>query len=212
MKQDVSLRHVVTFGLPVLGLLIAVAAYFMMVSPQKSKASHLSDQISEAQLALAAVKPKQALPKSIGAADLFRLTKAMPDTDDMPGILLDLSRVAHATHVSITSVNPSPDLPGALGYGSLPMNVIVNGKFADVSRFLGRLRKQVYTTANGNVHADGRLIVASNVQLNSSDGKTVAATVTLNAFVFGVAAPAAPPSTSTDTTATTTTATTTSSG
>jgi uncharacterized membrane protein YvbJ len=63
-------------------LLIALIGYFALVKPQKTKAASLSTQIAEqdkqiidARALLAKAKDAQ----KVRVADLFRLTKAMPD-------------------------------------------------------------------------------------------------------------------------------------
>src|SRR5205085_1614089 len=78
-------------------LFVAVAGYFVLVKPQKGKATDLSteiaaqdQQISEARALLAQAKHAQ----KFRVADLFRLTKAMPDQPDEAGIVLELSNVA----------------------------------------------------------------------------------------------------------------------
>ena len=67
-------------------LLLAIVGYFVAVKPQKSKASSLSaqiaakdSQISDARALLAKAKDAQ----KVRVADLFRLTKAMPDSSSL---------------------------------------------------------------------------------------------------------------------------------
>src|SRR5438105_7748173 len=114
-----------------------------MVAPQKSKANHLADEITGAQAALIAAHQKPVKTAPVHAVELFRLTKAMPDTNDVPGLLLDLSRLAKASNVSIQSITPAAQVALAQGYGALPVNIVVDGTFAQVSNFLQRVRRQV---------------------------------------------------------------------
>src|SRR2546430_12406493 len=69
-------------------LLLAVIGYFALVKPQKSKAASLTteiaaqdNQITQARALLAKAKNAQ----KVRVADLFRLTKAMPDPADAAG-------------------------------------------------------------------------------------------------------------------------------
>src|SRR5204863_9677921 len=122
---------------------IGLIGYLALVSPQKSKSHQATEQIQALQAQLLALHQKPPKPISPQAVDLFRLVKAMPDSNDMPGILRDLSRLARSSKVRIQTVTPADQVPLTLGYGALPLTVSLEGKFGDVSRFLARLRTQV---------------------------------------------------------------------
>jgi Tfp pilus assembly protein PilO len=196
-----SKEKLVLYGVPVFGLLIGVAGYFALVAPQKATSHRLDAEIQAAEARPVpggqVHSPKQPL---VHAADLFRLTKAMPDSDDIAGVLDGLSRLTQASSTTIQSVQPSPVVPLTGGYGALPLNVVVAGRFADIAGFLEHLRQQVTLGKSGALHVDGRLLVVNNVQLATTDGSSVTATLSLDAFVYGVA----PPPTTTTTTTTTT--------
>ena len=197
LKLDKKL--VLTVGLPVFGLLIGLIGYFALVSPQKGKTHRASEQVQALQAQLLALHGPPPKPVSPQAVDLFRLVKAMPDTDDMPGILRDLSRLARVSKVRIQTVQPSVQVPLPVGYAAVPLTVALEGKFGNVSTFLTRLRGQV-RVGEKNLYVTGRLLIPNQIQLTSKDGGTVTATLNLDAFVYGVAPPPAPTST-TETTA-----------
>jgi hypothetical protein len=206
-KSSLSKEKVALIAVPALGLILGLLGYLVLVSPQKSKAAHLATQLDAArtQVVTAKARPKPVVP-SAHAADIFRLTKAMPDSSDFSGVLLELARVARESSVSLQSVKPSPAVPMTQGYGALPLDVTVDGTFGHVSGFLQRLRQAVSIDRRGRLHVTGRLIVADQVGLTSSDGRTVQATLSMNAFVYGLTPPPAPTTTdATDTTQTTTT-------
>jgi hypothetical protein len=194
-KVSLSRRNLLLYGLPVFGLLLGLTGHFALVAPQKAKAQQLQSQLAsvQAQVDAASHKPanrvKHPKPKSVDASDLFQLTKAMPDSNDMPGILLDLSKLAAASNVSIASVTPSAIVPLS-GYGALPLSVVLTGKFDQVAGFLRRLRGQVAVRKNGRPDAAGRLFVTNEVQMTSTDGSSVSATLNLDAFVYGAGTPA----------------------
>jgi Tfp pilus assembly protein PilO len=193
-------RKAVLFGLPIFGLLIGMVGYFVLVSPQKARSHRASEQLAslEAQLLAAQKTPPKHAP--VQAVDLFRLVKAMPDTNDMPGILRNLDRVARASHVSIQTVTPGAQVALPAGYGALSLTVAMEGTFTNISSFLSKLREQV-RIGEKNLYVTGRLLVPNQVQMTSKDGKSVIATLTVDAFVYGVAPPPAP--TTTDGTTTT---------
>jgi len=101
MKMELTRQQLLAVGLASVGLLLGLGSYVLLVAPQKSKAVALAGAVDAAQSSLFVVqhhphvqKPK---PPVVEAADLFRLTKAMPDSPDVPGILLSLMRLAKAS-------------------------------------------------------------------------------------------------------------------
>jgi Tfp pilus assembly protein PilO len=220
VKTSARLRVVVP---PLVVLLLGVVGYLAAVAPERSHASSLSKQITSAQSQLTAAGGAQATkgPK-IRVADTFRLTKAMPDQLDMAGMILDLSRIAEASHVTFQSVQQTSGPTQATGYEEIPLTLGFQGRFADLSSFLQRLR-QLVAVRNGELEATGRLFIVDSFEFSNSDTKQprmnlVKATLNVSAFVFGSAAGAQPASataggttstTSTTTTSSTTTSTTT---
>jgi hypothetical protein len=201
-------------------LLVAAAGWFLLVSPQRSRAAELADetqsveaQISEArraEIALGDAKP-------IAVADLFRLTKAMPDDNDMAGVMLELSQVAGETGIVFEQIVPQPTL-AAGAFRAQPIQLVFTGNFYELSDFLYRLRNLV-SVQRGRLLANGRLFAVDKLQFVESDEKfpNIKALLTVSAFLYGTGPVAgAPPvatstptttSTATDTTATTTTTT-----
>jgi Tfp pilus assembly protein PilO len=212
MKTKLSQQQMLAVGLAVFGLVLGLGSYMILVAPQKSKAVALSGAVEAAQSSLYVVqhhphghvqKPK---PPAVEAADLFRLTKAMPDSQDVPGILLAMMRLANASSLDLISVQPAlnPPAQNPIGYTAVPVSVSLRGKFANVANFLQRLRESV-VVSDGHLKVTNRLFIPSLITLSTSaDGLTVDATISLNAFVYGKPAPVTPV---TDTTATDTTAT-----
>lgn len=187
------------------GLLLFVAAWFLLVSPQRSKANELATQVAASQDELSqrrAAAARPAVAVNVKPSDLYRLTKALPNDTDMPSILLDVDRTARRNHLSFTSLTPAPQIPGT-SYISQPVAVVVQGRFSALSSFLGDLRRLV-TVRGGRLDARGRLYSVSKVDITAPDGgnfPVVKATVTLNAYTFNPVPPAASsstPSTSTD--------------
>jgi Tfp pilus assembly protein PilO len=170
--------------LVVVGLVAAAAAGFLvLIAPQRSSTADVERQVEATQVqidrlrALAATPATPAEPQAaVDAAELFRLVKAMPDSVDMAGVLLELDRVATDTGIVFDAITPR-QLTAAPGYQVLPVDVTFEGNFYELSDFLFRLRTLVAVR-------DGKL---------SANGRRLTATLTINAFVLGEAAAAAPP-------------------
>jgi hypothetical protein len=186
------------------GLLVVIAGWLLLVSPQRSKAAELGAQVEASrtelsQRKLALVRPSSTV--TVKPSDLYRLTKALPNETDMSGILLEMSRVAGRDNLELSSVSPSPQLSGT-GYLQQPLAVVVQGRFANVSRFLGDLRSLV-SVRGGRLDARGRFYSVSRVDISAPEGTkafpTVKAAVTLNAYSFSAPVPSGTPAPSTTT-------------
>mgnify|MGYP000123683950 CR=1 FL=1 len=177
----------------------AIAAWFLLVGPQRSKASDLEERIAAVDSQIAVRKAELAQPRAkvkVRASDVFRLSKAIPNVTDMPGIILEVGRVARSHGVELQSLTPATAVP-LTGYTVQPVNVVLVGRFADVSAVLKDVRTLV-RLRKGRLDARGRLFSVDQVDLGepSEEGgfPLVQATLMLNAFVNGGAAPAPEPS------------------
>ena len=183
-------------GAVAVGLLVAVAGWMLLVSPAKSKASKLETQVQSTQAEIAtrraAIASKPKIRVDVRSSDLYRLTKAVPDRTDMPGVVLQLSRISKSTGVRFDSITPSQPIIGQ-GYNVQPLTVVVVGRFGNVNDFLHRLRKLV-TVRKQHLDARGRLFSIDGVTVGEDDKlhyPNVEASIVLNSFVYaGGSAPA----------------------
>jgi Tfp pilus assembly protein PilO len=179
----------------VLGLvLLAVVGWLAVIHPQRSKATSLAAEIAavrtEIQKNRLLARPKSTVA-AVRLADVFRLSKAMPTEVDMPGILLELNRVAGQAGITFDSI--SPQAPVATGpYQVIPVHVVFTGNYYELSDLLYRLRNLV-EVHDGKLATTGRLFTVDSVQFSESSEKfpKLEATMTINAFVYGAAAASA---------------------
>lgn len=193
MKKQVPIVAVIAPAL----LMVAAVGYFLLVKPKQDASGRLDEQIAELQLqvdaALAARHEPGRAAKAevtIRAADVFRLTKAMPNGDDMPGIMLELNGVASATGVEFLSITPAAPVPQT-GYTSVPINLTFEGSFYDLTDFLFRLRNLV-VVRDGELLAQGRLFTLTSLDLHEAEGgfPEIQAALTVTAYVYSPAPPA----------------------
>ena len=178
-------------GLIVLGFAVAgLGGWFMLISPQRSKAAELDTQIADANNAISAARALTLEAKKgaqIRVADLFRLTKAMPDQTDMPGILLQLTQVAEDSGISFEQITPSTTAMPVSGYLAIPITVEFQGNFYDLSDFLYRLRNLV-DVRRGALDATGRLFAIDSIEFAEASPPgfpEIRAHLVIDAFVFG---------------------------
>jgi hypothetical protein len=188
-----------------LGLLLAgLGGWFLLIGPQRSKATSLDHQIADTNDAISAARALTLEAKKgaqIRVADLYRLTKAMPDQVDMAGIILELNQVAEDSGISFEQITPSTTATPISGYLAIPITVEFQGNFYDLSDFLYRLRNLV-DVRRGALDATGRLFAIDEVDFAEAPPPPgfpqIRAHLVIDAFVFGTGtAPTVAPSTGT---------------
>jgi Tfp pilus assembly protein PilO len=182
-KTQVNTKALAAVGAGLLAF--AAAGYLLVLSPQKSKAKELTGQIVAAQQQLQAAQlASQVRPPADPRVDeLFRLTKAMPATPDMPGILLELARIADETGISFNSITPTAAV-SAGSYQTLPIEVTFAGNYYELSDFLFRLNNLV-ADRDGKLNVNGRLFTVDGVDFTKGDGSTLEATISTTAYIYG---------------------------
>jgi Tfp pilus assembly protein PilO len=201
VKRQIPLVAVIAPAL----LIVAAVGFFLLVKPKLDESGSLDGQIAELQLQVDTALAAQSKPaaETIKVADLFRLTKAMPDATDMPGVILELNEVAEATGVEFLSIAPQAPV-AKTGYQAVPIKLTFEGSYYDLTDFLFRLRNLV-TVRDGELAASGRLFTLDALDLHeASNGfPSIQAGLTVNAYMYtpAAAAPAAgatpPPTTNT---------------
>lgn len=194
----------------VVAVLVLAVGMFLVVLPQKSKAAKLAKETAatEQQILQARALAEQKPAEPIRYADLFKLVKAMPDQEDMTGIMLQLQQTAGDAGIEFDTIQPSTPV-AASGYTKVPIALTFAGSYYGLTDFLFRLRNLV-SVRGGALSATGRLFSVDTLDFSAGPNgfPQVTAKLQVNAYVYGMLpipgqapAPAAP----TDTTATTTT-------
>ena len=194
MKRKLSPRAL--YAVVIGGVLVyALAFWFVAVSPKRAEASALEDEVAALQVTvagarLAAMPQKNDDTRPIEVADIFRLAKAMPSGTDMPGILLELSRIAEETGIEFQSVTPAAAVVTG-GFQKVPISLAFDGNFYELSDFLFRLRTLV-GVRGGELRAAGRLFSVESISFaESSKGfPQLGATLSVVAYVYGTDATA----------------------
>jgi len=193
------------FAIALAGLLVllGVAGWLILVSPNRTKAHTLSGTIKSEQSTLNKLKTTQpstakhpALSHAVSQALLT--SRALPNVTGMPQIVLQLSRIATLENVSLDSITPQPTVQYS-GYVAVPISIQLSGQFFGVQGFLQQLLKQV-TTGKSGVKATGRLYDVLNVTIQTSPTPPkVTATVLIQAFQYSAVVLPPPGSTTTTT-------------
>jgi hypothetical protein len=206
-------------------LVVLIAGWLLLVSPQRSKAADLGVKTDQTQGQVLSTQAYVDSPSTKRAVhDLKRLQRMLPDDPKMSQILRQLSGAAGVAGIQLNSITPTAAI-ASNGGAAVPIALAVTGHYFNLSRFLQLLRAQAATKGTVIV-GSGRLYSVDSIQFSgggtsatsagsggpsaSSDGTApISATLTLNAFIYNpaIATPpvAAPTTPSSDTGATTTT-------
>ena len=169
-------------------LLAVVAGWFLLVSPKRVEAQRLQHEIDSTQAQIASYHTQSLAARGrtpIKVADLFRLSKAMPDRADMSGVLLQLNQIAADTGITFQSIAPQTSVPIS-GYQAMPIQLNFQGNFYNLADFLFRLRNLV-AVQHGQLSATGRLFAIDTLSFSQSQEgfPQIAATLVVDAFVYG---------------------------
>jgi hypothetical protein len=179
-------------------LILGLAGWFVLVSPENSKAAALDSQIGDANVHLATTQSFLQSPQSKqSVTDLRRLRRAIPDDMEMSEILRQLSWASRASGVRLESITPGQPVPST-GAQAVPITLSVKGRYFRLAKFMHLLRLEA-GVKDGKAHASGRLYGIDNIALSTGDqGGLITATLALNAFVSGPAPAPAVGSTTTE--------------
>jgi len=202
VKRQIPAAAVIAFAL----LIVSAIGFFLLVKPKMDESSTLDGRIAEFQskidVALAAQRASGG--EAIKVADLFRLTKAMPDTTDMSSVILELNAVATASGVEFISIAPQAPVAREGGFLAVPIKLTFEGSYYDLTDFLFRLRNLVIVR-DGELESSGRLFTLDALDLHegSVGFPQVQATITLSAYSYSPTPAAVAPATTPPATTTT---------
>jgi len=192
--------------------LALLLGYLLLISPQRSSTANLQKQIESTQASIIAARAENSKAKhapKIRTAELFRLTKAMPDRVDQADMVLELSQTAQQAGIRFDSIKPGIPVVES-GYQAIPIELMFNGNYYALSDFLFRLRNLV-DVHRGALDATGRLFTIDTISFAEGAPRfpQISAKLNVVAFVYGTSIPAPVPLSATTTTSTTTTSSTT---
>ena len=179
----------------VVAVVLIVAWYFLLFSPTQRKLSDLDQQVQSAQSALSVANQevvklesyKKTAPQS--RAEVVRLGKMLPESEGIPGLIIELSKTADASGVTVTSIARGTTTPGS-PFGIQQIKLQVKGRYFDVEDFLYRLEEYV-AFRNASFRVTGRLLQVTTLQM-AADASTasgtspqLAVTIGLNAYLWG---------------------------
>jgi type IV pilus assembly protein PilO len=184
VKKNVPVLAVVAAAL----LIVGAVGYFALIRPKGGESARLQEQITELDAKVTEARLAQRrLDQApvIKVADLFDLSKAMPNKEDMPGVILELNSVAASTGIRFIAITPQGTVSRD-GYKVQPIQLTFHGNYFDLTDFLFRMRNLV-TVRDGVLRASGRLFTLDNIDFHESPINgfpEIEAVLVVSAYVF----------------------------
>jgi Tfp pilus assembly protein PilO len=165
-------------------------AWYMVVAPEREKASKVSAEVQSArqQLASAETQASEALSAqarySTAYTSLVTLGQAVPASAETPALIYTLDKATHSNNIQFTSISNGTSGSGSgsssssdsasssttaaaqsAGLSQQPFTFVFNGNFIDLSKLLGQLEGFTVLTSNGPLRVSGRLLTINSVTL-----------------------------------------------
>jgi Tfp pilus assembly protein PilO len=165
-------------------VVVAAVGWFMLISPQRTKADQLDTQRAAVDAELTVdrqlvSKPSQAKTKSTLAA----AKRALPDDPQVSEVLRQLAGFAAKSRTELDSITPAAAVPAA-GAEAIPISLQFRGRYFGLQQLLRLLRTSA--SAQGEkITATGRLYTVDNISFGGAgDDGVITASIQLNAFVY----------------------------
>ena len=214
-------RRMTTYTV-IVGLLLSAGFFTLVLRPLHDEDATLGAELAQTQAAAMQARAdldvgRRAQGQLAGnERRLLRAGRAVPEDLDQPSLVYELDAAAREAHLSFVSVAlkqgqdtttapveggvPPGAVAGASGEVLQPLQIEIEGTYAQISRFLGRIRRFVRVDER-EVRATGRLIAVDAVSLGASDDGFPSLTATISATTY-LRPTTDPPTPSTDTAAT----------
>lgn len=168
----------------VLGVLATAAVlggfWMLLLAPRRDEASKLSEQVAEAQgrvdTARGRLQTAELAKQNYGkqVLTMARLGKAVPPTDDVPSLVVQLERTARAAGIDFRAVTVDAVAPqagaaagaaaGTAGVKPMPFSLTFEGDFLELRKFLAQVHSLTVPRTT-TLDVKGRLLTIETVNL-----------------------------------------------
>jgi hypothetical protein len=165
------------------------AAWFLLVAPEREKASKLEASVSAASAQLATAQGE--LTSARGAQvryaaaynSIVNLGKAVPPAQEVPSLVYQLDQASNHKQVDFSSIvaggsagagaagAPTPTAGSAAStaassaFSQMPFTFVFNGSFFNLEHLFQQLNRFTQRTTSGSLEISGRLLTVQSVKL-----------------------------------------------
>jgi type IV pilus assembly protein PilO len=171
-------------------VILAVLAVVLFVLPMYTQLGDLAtqkvaaqQQLQQAQLVLARLQ--DAKSRSAGTeAQILQIGTEMPDSPQLPTLIMELQDIANADDISVTSFTPAEPVPAAGGkFTEIAMTTQITAKWDDLLDYLTKLNESTRLLRVTNVTV-GPAASSTTTQTSTSD-PDLTVSLTTKAYVMG---------------------------
>lgn len=165
-------------------LVVAAVGWFMVISPQRTKADQLDTQRAAVDAELAVDQQLVSKPSETKTkATLAAAKRALPDDPQVSEILRQLAGFASKSRTELDSITPAAPVPGT-GAQTIPITLQFRGRYFGLQQLLRLLRTSA-SAKGSKITATGRLYTVDNISFGGAgDDGVITATLSMNAFVY----------------------------
>jgi len=174
----------------VIAVVVAVAWWFLLYNPLRNEASDLDAKIGEVQQQVTQAQNDLARLKSYEKtspqtrADLLRLNKMLPSQTGIPSIIIELTRTAEESGMTMGTIQPG-DIAAGQPFSVQPIQLLLSGEYFDIEDFLFRLESYVEYRNNAFLVTGRLLQVASlNISASTDDSSRLQVDIVINAYLW----------------------------
>jgi Tfp pilus assembly protein PilO len=179
-------------------LAVVAAAWLLVVAPEREKATKLGAEVSTAQSQLSSAEGEVSAARSAEVgypaeyASLVNLGKAVPTSQEVPSLIVQLAQATNEKNVEFTSFTPggSSAAASSASFSAMPFTFVFNGSFFDLSDLIQQLNHFTTRTSAGSLQVSGRLLTIQGISLapgGSSSSKPngqMTGSITATAYVL----------------------------
>jgi Tfp pilus assembly protein PilO len=159
----------------IVSLVIIVAAWVLLVSPERSKANTLNTEITAARASLATeqsqvaagVQARTEYPGEVHAVNV--LETAVPLSDEEPQLIRLINSLEVGHHINWTSATYSPGGASTGGFPTLNLGFSLTASYSNIQNLFTAMDNLTMTDGT-NVLTTGRLFSIDNVSLTNATG------------------------------------------
>jgi Tfp pilus assembly protein PilO len=172
-------------------VVLAVVAVVLLVMPMRTQLDDLAtqkvaaeQQLQQAQLVLSRLQ--DAKSRSAGTqAQLLKIGTEMPDSPELPTLIMELQDIANADDISVTSFTPAAPTPAAGGkFTEIAMTTQLTAKWDDLLDYLTKLNQSTRLLRVTNVTV-GPAASSVTTETADKDDPDLTVALTTKAYVMG---------------------------
>ena len=194
----------------IVSLALLAAAWFLLVAPEREKASKLGASVTAASTQLASAEAELTSARAAQAryasayASIVNLGKAVPPAQEVPSLIYQLDQASNQKQVEFNSIvtggsagaggsgsaaATAASTAASSGFSQMPFTFVFNGNFFNLEHLFQQLNRFTQRTVSGSLQISGRLLTVQSVKLAplASSGSAQAARGALSGSITATA-------------------------